>query len=108
VPDDDLPPAACKVNYQVLTTWPGNFQIGIDITNQSSTATNGWNLRWTFANGQTITQLWNGVDTPSGASHAVRNAPHNGSLGAGATTTFGFNGTWNGTNSIPTLTCSSP
>jgi len=103
VPDDDLPPAACKVNYQVLTTWPGNFQIGIDITNQSSTPTNGWNLRWTFADGQSVSQGWNGTFTQNGATANVTNASWNGTIAPGATLSgVGFNGTYdNVTNPIP-------
>jgi mannan endo-1,4-beta-mannosidase len=34
-----------------------------------------------------------------------RNVGYNGALGAGATTEFGFLGTWTGTNQAPTLTC---
>jgi len=35
----------------------------------------------------------------------ARNVSYNGSIGAGASTQFGFLGTWNGTNSVPSLTC---
>ena len=35
----------------------------------------------------------------------AKNAAHNGAIGAGASTTFGFVGTSNGTNSVPTPTC---
>jgi hypothetical protein len=103
VPDDDLPAAACKVNYQVLTTWPGNFQIGIDITNQSTTATNGWNLQWQFAGGQSVSQGWNGTFTQNGVTAKIANASWNGTIAAGATLTgVGFNGTFdNVTNPIP-------
>ena len=101
------PPGACSATYRMDSQWPGGFGATVTVRAGSS-AINSWTVRWTFANGQTITQLWNGVDTPNGASHAVRNAPHNGSLGAGGSTTFGFNGTWNGTNSIPALACTSP
>jgi mannan endo-1,4-beta-mannosidase len=31
----------------------------------------------------------------------ARNVSYNGNVGAGATTTFGFLGSWNGTNSVP-------
>ena len=58
------------------------------------------------ANGQTVTQMWSGQDTPNGASHSVRNMPYNGNLGPNASTNFGFIGTWNGTNSVPATTCS--
>ena len=46
-------------------------------------------------------QIWNGQDTPNGASHSVRNMTYNGNLGPNASTSFGFLGTWNGTNSVP-------
>jgi mannan endo-1,4-beta-mannosidase len=35
----------------------------------------------------------------------ARNMGYNGNLAAGASTTFGFIGSWNGTNSVPTLSC---
>jgi endoglucanase len=101
------PPGACSATYRIDSQWNTGF--GATVTVRAGTsAISGWTVRWTFANGQTISQMWNGSDTPSGASHAVRNVSHNGSLGAGASTTFGFNGTWSGTNSTPTLTCTSP
>jgi cellulase/cellobiase CelA1 len=83
---------------------PGGFTATINVTN-GATASVGWTITWTFANGQTITNLWSGQDTPNGAAHSVRNLPWNGTLGPNQTTSFGFNGTWNGTNAIPALTC---
>jgi endoglucanase len=103
----NTPPGACSATYRIDSQWPNGFGATVTVRAGNS-AIGSWTVRWTFANGQTISQLWNGVDTPSGASHAVRNAPHNGSLGAGTSTTFGFNGTSSGTNSTPTLTCTSP
>jgi endoglucanase len=103
----NTPPGACSATYRIDSQWNNGF--GATVTVRAGTsAINGWTVRWTFANGQTISQIWNGLDTPNGASHAVRNVSHNGSLGAGASTTFGFNGTWSGANSVPTLTCTSP
>jgi mannan endo-1,4-beta-mannosidase len=43
--------------------------------------------------------------TSSGAAVTARNVGYNGSVGAGASTTFGFLGSWTGTNSVPTLSC---
>ncbi|GIH14374.1 cellulose binding domain-containing protein [Rugosimonospora africana] len=72
-------------------------------------AINGWTVRWTFPNGQTNSQLWNGSYASSGASVTVRNVSYNGTVPAGGTTTFGFLGNWNGSNATPTsLACSSP
>jgi endoglucanase len=106
-PPSSNPPGACSATYRIDSQWNNGFGATVTVRAGNS-AINGWTVRWTFANGQSISQIWNGVDTPSGASHTVRNVGHNGSLGASASTTFGFNGTWNGTNSIPTLTCTSP
>jgi len=101
------PPGGCSATYRIDGQWPGGFGATVTVRAGAS-AIGSWTVRWTFANGQTITQLWNGVDTPNGAAHTVRNAPHNGSLGAGTSTTFGFNATWSATNSSPALTCTSP
>jgi endoglucanase len=103
----DTPPGACSATYRIDSQWNTGFGATVTVR-AGNTAIAGWTVRWTFANGQTVTQMWNGTDSPSGATHAVRNVAHNGSLGVGATTTFGFNGTWTGTNSVPTLTCTSP
>jgi mannan endo-1,4-beta-mannosidase len=94
----------CTATYTVADQWPGGFNANVVVTN-GATASTGWTVTWTFANGQTITNLWNGQDTPSGSTHSVRNMPHNGNLGPGQTASFGFGATWNGTNAVPTVTC---
>ncbi|MEO3854202.1 cellulose binding domain-containing protein [Acrocarpospora sp. B8E8] len=69
-----------------------------------------WTVRWAFAYGQTITQIWSGTATANGANIAVRNVSYNGSVPANGTTMFGFLGSWNGSaNAVPTsVTCTSP
>jgi hypothetical protein len=97
--------AQCKVTYTISSQWPGGFGTAISIQNTGTTAWTNWSLTWAFANGQTITQLWNGTETQSGANVTVNNMSYNGSIAAGATLTgMGFNGTWNNiTNAVPTL-----
>ncbi|WP_055478956.1 cellulose binding domain-containing protein [Sphaerimonospora mesophila] len=51
-------------------------------------------------------QPWNGTQSVSGSSVTVRNAPYNGSIASGGSTTFGYTG--NGTATTPTATCTSP
>jgi mannan endo-1,4-beta-mannosidase len=94
----------CTAGYRIVGQWPGGFQGEVTVTN-GPVASTGWTVGWTFANGQTVTQIWSGQDTPNGASHSVRNMSYNGNLGPTASTSFGFIGTWNGTNSVPTTTC---
>ncbi|HEU5329913.1 MAG TPA: cellulose binding domain-containing protein [Thermomicrobiales bacterium] len=99
------PPGACAATYQPGSSWPGGFQGQVTVT-AGSAAINGWSVHWTLAGGQLITQVWNGTLTTSGSSVTVKNASYNGSLAAGASTTFGFLA--NGSPSTPTLTCTSP
>jgi hypothetical protein len=96
--------SSCQIHYAITNQWPGGFGATISITNTGTTAINGWSLQFSFANGQTITQLWNGNYTQSGATVTITNLSYNGSIPAGATLSSppGFNGTWNGTNSPPT------
>ena len=95
--------AACTIDYTISSQWPGGFGAAITITNNGTTALSSWTLTWAFANGQTITQLWSGVETQSGANVTVTNEPYNGSIPAGGSVTgVGFNGTWGTTNAIPT------
>ncbi len=96
--------SSCKVVYTVTNQWPGGFGASIAITNTGTTAINGWNLQFSFANGQTITQLWNGNFTQTGAAVTISNLSYNGAIPAGATLSSppGFNGSWSGSNPNPT------
>jgi cellulase/cellobiase CelA1 len=96
---------AVSATYRVTNTWSGGYQVEVTVTAGSS-AINGWTVRWTLGSGQTISQLWNGTLSTSDSTVTVRNASYNGSLAAGASTTFGFVGT--GTPSTPALTVTTP
>jgi hypothetical protein len=107
-PATTTPPAgkSCTASYAIVNSYPNGFQTTVTVT-AGSAAISSWKVGWSFANGQTITQLWNGTQTVNGANVSVVNVSYNGSIAAGGNTTFGFNGTWNNTtNAIPTLTCS--
>ncbi|GAA2529296.1 cellulose binding domain-containing protein [Winogradskya humida] len=90
--------AGCRVDYATTSQWPGGFGASVSITNLGDPVT-AWSLAFAFPSGQTITQLWNGVATQSGAAVTVRNAAWNGALATNATTSFGFNGS--GTGATP-------
>ena len=95
---------ACHVDYTLSSEWPGGFGAAITINNTGTTAISNWTLTWTFANGQTVTQLWNGNVTQSGANVSVSNEGYNGNIPSGGSYSgMGFNGTWNNTtNAVPT------
>ena len=95
--------AACNVIYTVSSQWSGGFGAGIAIQNTGTTAWTSWTLTWAFANGQTVSLLWNGTETQSGANVTVKSLSYNGSIPAGGSYNgMGFNGTWSGANAVPT------
>ncbi|WP_430783460.1 cellulase family glycosylhydrolase [Actinoplanes sp. G11-F43] len=92
--------AGCRVDYSVTNQWQGGFGANVNITNLGDPITQ-WNLAFSFASGQSITQLWNGSFTQSGTAVTVRNAGYNGSIATNGTASFGFNGAFTGTNPVP-------
>jgi len=95
--------SACHIGYVVDAQWPGGFGAAITITNTGTKPITNWTLTWTFANGQTVSQLWNGNVVQNGGQVTATNLSYNASIAASGTATLGFNGTWNNTtNSVPT------
>jgi len=95
---------ACTAAYAIVSQWPGGFQGEVRIT-AGSAAISSWTVTWAFANGQRITSSWNVSVTADGSAVTAKNVGYNGAVGAGATTMFGFLGTSNGTNSVPSAAC---
>jgi glucuronoarabinoxylan endo-1,4-beta-xylanase len=95
---------ACHIGYTIGSQWAGGFGAAVTINNTGTAAISNWTLTWSFANGQTITQVWNGNVVQSGANVTVTNMSYNGSIPAGGSYAgMGFNGTWNNaTNAVPT------
>ncbi|GAA1506162.1 hypothetical protein GCM10009677_43210 [Sphaerisporangium rubeum] len=92
----------CTAAYSIASSWPSGFTANVAVTNTGTSAITGWTVRWTFADGQVVSQAWNATVTQSGAQVTARNVSYNGNLAAGAGTSFGFNSGWNGNNnSIP-------
>jgi endo-1,4-beta-xylanase len=104
-PSPSVPPGACSATYKTVNFWPGGFQGEVTVTAGSS-GVNGWTARWTLSSGQQITQVWSGTLSASGSSVSVANVDYNRTLGAGASTVFGFLS--NGSPSTPTISCTSP
>lgn len=98
---DPTPTGACTVTYRITNQWSGGFQADVQLSNTGSSAWNGWSLGWSFADGQRITQLWNAEYTQSGSAVTARNVGWNGGVAAGSSVSFGFTGSWSGTNARP-------
>ncbi|MER5897017.1 cellulose binding domain-containing protein [Streptomyces sp. NPDC001876] len=103
---DDGSGTTCTAGYRTVQSWSGGFQGEVSIrNNSSSTALSGWTVGMTLAAGQSISSLWNGVNTGTSGSVTVRNAPWSGTTAPNGTTTFGFTATGSPTTAPGSLTC---
>jgi endo-1,4-beta-xylanase len=97
------PTGACTATYSVQSQWNTGFTGQVRIA-CSGAALSSWKVGWTFGAGQQVTQAWNAACTQSGATVSCSNASYNGSVPDGGAVTFGFNGSWSGSNPVPTVT----
>jgi len=97
--------STCTVDYTITPQNSSAFGATVAIKNGGTSTLSNWTLTWSFANGQTIANSWNGTVSQTGANVSVSQQSGQTweSIPAGGSYTgFGFNGTWNGvTNSVP-------
>ncbi|MEU6349761.1 cellulase family glycosylhydrolase [Streptomyces sp. NPDC047072] len=96
------PAGSCSVGYKVVGEWPGGFQGEIALRNTGTAAVSGWKLGFTFADGQTVTNMWGGTATQSGGAVSVTPASYTNTIPAGGSVTVGFIGSKGTTNTAPT------
>ncbi|MBQ1023437.1 cellulase family glycosylhydrolase [Micromonospora sp. C95] len=90
----------CSVTY-TTNSWSGGFTASVTVTNLGDPV-NGWTLGFSFPDsGQRLTQGWSATWSQSGSSVTAQSASWNGSLGTGASTSIGFNGSFTGANPSP-------
>ncbi|KUN81441.1 beta-mannosidase [Streptomyces griseoruber] len=102
VTTSSAPATPCSVRYRVVGEWPGGFQGEIVLGNPGTAAINGWKLAFAFADGQTVTTMWGGTPTQSGAAVTVAPASYTGTIPVGGSVTVGFIGAKGTTNTAPT------
>jgi len=90
----------CSVKFDTSNAWNGGFIGQISVSNDSMSAISGWEVRWTFTNGEKVTQAWNSMTTQSGTSVSAKNAAWNSTIDHHGSVAFGFQGT--GTPKAPT------
>ncbi|MGW3204936.1 glycoside hydrolase family 6 protein [Streptomyces sp. NPDC001135] len=90
----------CSVDYKVQNQWDTGFTAAVTITNNAA-AKSSWSLKWSYAGNQQVTSGWNAKITQGGATVTAANESYNSSLASGGSVSFGFNGTYTGTNALP-------
>jgi lysophospholipase L1-like esterase len=101
------PAGACTAGYRTTGNWTTGFQGEVTVR-AGAAAVNGWTVRLTLAGGQSLSSIWNGVNTGTTGTVSVRNAPYNGSVPAGGSTTFGFVANGDGATAPNVVSCTSP
>ncbi|MDL4819276.1 glycoside hydrolase family 18 chitinase [Actinomadura opuntiae] len=91
-------PAAGTVTATCAKTsdWGTGFEGNCTISNGTGAAISGWKVEADLPSGTSVTSVWNATKTVSGDHYTFANAGWNGTVAAGATTSFGFDGTGSG------------
>ncbi|SMD25035.1 Glucose/arabinose dehydrogenase, beta-propeller fold [Kibdelosporangium aridum] len=92
----------CSVSYRVESQWGTGFTASVTVTNNGTTVIDGWNLRWTFANSQQVSNSWNATVRQSDQAVSAAAANWNAKIEPGKSATFGFLASHPGANSPPT------
>jgi len=102
----------CSAVLTLQTQWPNGYVMQpITVTNTGTSTINGWTVTFTLPAGHTIVNSWNATVTISGQTVTARGiAGQNATLGAGASTNWGFQASRpSGNTALPSgATCTSP
>ncbi|MBP2706254.1 cellulose binding domain-containing protein [Microbispora sp. RL4-1S] len=101
-------PGGCVATYKVINDWGSGFQSEVTVSNNGSSTLDGWTVKMTLAGGQSISSLWNGVNTGTSGAVTVKNAAYNGTIAANGSTTFGYTANGSGSAAPTGVTCTSP
>lgn len=88
------------VEYKKGPDWNTGFGANVFITNEGTEAVSSWKVTMTFTGNQQISG-WNGIFNQVGQVVTVTNTSWNGTIQPGETVSFGFNGSYSGTNPDP-------
>ena len=90
-----LPASAETAAFTVTNSWSTGYQGQVSVTNNTSSTINTWRVELTLPAGTTIVNSWNATQSVAGGTYTFTPAGWNGTLSAGASTSFGFvaNGT---------------
>ncbi|MET8131547.1 glycoside hydrolase family 6 protein [Streptomyces sp. NPDC005251] len=91
----------CTVDYKVQNQWDTGFTAAVTVTNNGA-AKSSWSVKWAYAGNQKVTNYWNTKLTQSGTAVTANNETYNGTLATGGSVSFGFNGSYSGSNALPT------
>ncbi|MGW4991541.1 glycosyl hydrolase family 18 protein [Streptomyces mirabilis] len=94
---------SATATYTKTQDWGTGFEGKWTVTNTGTTSISSWTIDWDFPSGTSVTSAWDADVTSSGTHWTAKNKSYNGTLAAGASVSFGFNGAGTGSPSNCTL-----
>lgn len=94
--------AQANCEYVVTNSWGGGATAAIEITNNSATAINVWNVSWSYNNNR-VTSSWN-ANVSGSNPYSASNLSWNGNIQPGQTVSFGVQVNTNGAAETPAVT----
>jgi endoglucanase len=96
----------CSAAYTTQSEWSGGFVGSVTVTDSGTTALTGWTVTFVFGGDQKVTSNWNSTFAQSIEYATASNLGYNGAVAVGSSTSFGFQGTWSGSDAVPAgVTC---
>jgi|SRR5690554_2974253 len=90
--------AGGNCSYVISNSWDGGFTGAIRITNQGTSAINGWNVSWSYSGSTRLSGTWN-ADVSGSNPYSASNLSWNSTIQPGQSVEFGFQGTFQGSDS---------
>ncbi|WP_327644443.1 cellulase family glycosylhydrolase [Micromonospora zamorensis] len=84
------PASAATAVFSVTNNWGNGYQGQITVTNDTSAQITSWRVEFDLPSSSTVSQSWNAQQSTSGGRYTFTNVSWNGTLAAGASTSFGF------------------
>ncbi|MGQ4343837.1 glycosyl hydrolase family 18 protein [Streptomyces sp. SAS_275] len=94
---------SATATYTKTQDWGTGFGGQWTVKNTGTAAISSWAIEWDFPTGTSVTSAWDADVTHSGNHWTAKNKSYNGTLAAGASLSFGFNGAGSGSPTNCTL-----
>ncbi|MER7636900.1 glycoside hydrolase family 18 chitinase [Streptomyces sp. NPDC126522] len=88
--------STATATFTKSSDWGTGFGGQWTVKNTGTSALSSWTITWDFPTGTSVTSAWDADVTSSGNHWTAKNKSYNGTIAAGASVSFGFNGAGSG------------
>ncbi|SEE48950.1 chitinase [Streptomyces sp. 3213] len=88
--------STATATFTKTSDWGTGFGGQWTVKNTGTSAISSWTVEWDFPSGTSVTSAWDADVTSSGNHWTAKNKSYNGTIAAGASVSFGFNGAGSG------------